>query len=429
MNKIFTQTRTATTRNSYHTSLKLAYKLGVIDNKTMDSIPKSTRHRFRNSDYSNVIGIEHSRTLEDNIELVREVFNSRVILASLRATITLKNAVISCVGVKSAFTRMKTVVDAIDSVRDCISLKDACAEFSISPATFHSWKHQVSHWCYDSYIGKCVKRWPNQLRASTIEKIKEIMEMPLVKHWPVSSIAYFASREGLLHLSLQTWYKYVSLCGLSRRLIKKLRYAVGIRASAPDEIWHIDVMLYKTLDGVTSYIYFVVDNFSRCILSWRVAPVLSAAIRTETIREAVEKRIALKGYSGPDTAIIADGGPENCNRTIDDYIAHAPVPLSKLIAGIDVMFSNSIVEAVNKIFRYRHLIPEKIANYSYLEQHLEKSVNEYCTIRPHASIGGLTPFEGYTGVTLDRTEYRRMVAAEMRRRVEENRKTGCTVCA
>jgi putative transposase len=42
---------------------------------------------------------------------------------------------------------------------------------------------------------------------------------------------------------------------------------VGIRADAPNELWHIDVTIIKLIDGTKAYLHAVIDNFSRRILA------------------------------------------------------------------------------------------------------------------------------------------------------------------
>jgi transposase InsO family protein len=36
-------------------------------------------------------------------------------------------------------------------------------------------------------------------------------------------------------------------------------------------MWHVDTTAIRLLDGTRAYLHAVIDNFSRRILSWRVA--------------------------------------------------------------------------------------------------------------------------------------------------------------
>jgi len=42
---------------------------------------------------------------------------------------------------------------------------------------------------------------------------------------------------------------------------------IGIRATHPNEYWHIDVTVIRLLDDTKCYLHAVIDNFSRRILS------------------------------------------------------------------------------------------------------------------------------------------------------------------
>jgi len=50
---------------------------------------------------------------------------------------------------------------------------------------------------------------------------------------------------------------------------------------------------------------------------------------------------------------IVGGGPENNNSAVATRLES--IPLKKLIAGGDLTYSNSLIEAVNKILKYRYL--------------------------------------------------------------------------
>ena len=43
---------------------------------------------------------------------------------------------------------------------------------------------------------------------------------------------------------------------------------LGIRASKPDEFWHLNTTRIKLLDHTTVYLHAVIDNYSRRILAW-----------------------------------------------------------------------------------------------------------------------------------------------------------------
>jgi hypothetical protein len=189
--------------------------MNLLPPETVKMIPKSTLYRFRNSDYSHLFGIELAVTLEQNELLIRELLQCRAALNASRGIIKIKNIIIKIrESSLSGFQRIKEIVSVINNVRDAIGLDTACEHFNISRSTFHSWQFQVKHYCYESFIGKCLRRWPGQLPVSSVEKIRSFCEDEMFRGWPIVSIAHYAKRSGLLNVSVHTWYKYAKLIGI-----------------------------------------------------------------------------------------------------------------------------------------------------------------------------------------------------------------------
>jgi hypothetical protein len=247
------------------------------------------------------------------------------------------------------------------------------------------------------------------------------------------SIALYAKKEKILNVSVNTWYKYTRLIGITSktpRCLKKQK--TGIRADKPHRFWHADVTLFRTTDNIKAYIYFVVDNYSRAILSWRVSLKLSAATRLDTIREAHKRYIStdINCSSAEDVHLIVDGGSENNNSTVDEYINSPGISIKKIIAQHDVIFSNSLVEAVNKIVKYRSLFLHNIPDICALEKHLEKFVPLYNDIRPHCSLKGLTPSEVLAGLRPDNPNHLKSVNLKGGIRLSHDKDNiKCTVCS
>lgn len=415
-------------RNKYHTSIKIAYKLNLLPKELCHLIPKSTLYRFRSSDFSDIFGMEYGSFLSDNQALLQDLLKSNASLSITRAILRIKNTIITITqGALSEFEKMKAVIKTIHIVKPIIGLDRACRLFSLSRSVYYSWFHQISHRCFDSFIGKCVRRWPNQLSISTLNTMKNLRADTRFKGWPLASIALFAKRSGKISASLQTWYKYAPLLGIGGRPphCKKKR-KLGIRASSPHQIWHADVSVFRTLDNVKTYIYLVVDNFSRCILSWRVSLKLCAKTRLDTIEEAYFKYI----HTTPlDCMLLVDGGSENNNVTVDDFLDSPGVSLRKIIAQRDIHFSNSMVEAVNKIVKYRSLFLQDIPDIDALQKHMEEFVPVYNSIRPHVSLKGLTPSEVLSGMVPENADDLRKAGliASQSNFQRENHVT-CTAC-
>jgi putative transposase len=67
----------------------------------------------------------------------------------------------------------------------------------------------------------------------------------------------YAQRIGSVVASPSTWSRLVRECGWRRprRRVYPAKPKVGIRANAPNELWHIDVTIIKLLDGTRAYLH------------------------------------------------------------------------------------------------------------------------------------------------------------------------------
>jgi len=151
-------------------------------------------------------------------------------------------------------------------------------------------------------MNTCNRIYPTQLSSIEIKLLKDKLIDPVNRYWPTSSIAFESLKDGSLPLSLNTWYKYAKRLGIVRLSPngRRKKRVEGIRAIRPNQIWHADITRFITVDNQVSYIYLVVDNFSRKILSAFVANKVSALIRRLTVGEA------LKTFRGGEEPIVAD---------------------------------------------------------------------------------------------------------------------------
>lgn len=210
--------------------------------------------------------------------------------------------------------------------------------------------------------------------------------------------------------------------GISRPKFKKPRPEVGLRASAPNEKWHIDITKFKII-GKEYSIYIIMDNFSRYILNWGVHPSVSGKFMRDLLQSTMSK------YKPSNAKLIVDGGSENNNIYVDTLLADNPNTLTKLIAQKDISFSNSMVEAVNKILKYNYLFPFEIKSLQHLLKQLEFAIYDYNIKRPHFALKGSTPFEAFNNTPWDTSLMPIQFELARLDRLTINRKNVCKGCA
>ena len=155
-----------------------------------------------------------------------------------------------------------------------------------------------------------------------------------------------AQRIGRVFASTSTWYRMVRVRGWRRpRLrIHPLQPTEGIRATKPNEIWHIDTTLLRLLDGTRVYLHAVIDNFSRRILAWKPSTTFCAG---NSVAVLVHAQRGVEAGS-PAPTLMVDDGVENLNGKVDALVERGV--LNRVLAQSEVGFSNSM-ERVAKPLR------------------------------------------------------------------------------
>ena len=126
--------------------------------------------------------------------------------------------------------------------------------------------------------------------------------------------------------------------------------------------------------------------------------------------------------------LLVDGGTENNNSLVDQYMNSEGVSLKKIIAGRDIQFSNSMVEAQNRLIKYNYLFKHPFRDLQELERILDWIIKDFNHIRPHHSLGGLTPFEALNGTILPCEQWKFQMHEARETRILENTSQSCGIC-
>ena len=173
-----------------------------------------------NQGFSNVVGFDNMLS-DEKIELIKKFLSSQ----------TLRNAA------KGLFFVYSTLISIMDSVRG-------------------------------------MKTTMRKNMESIIKTVDEFVQNEQYKDYSWTAIYYEMMRKGKAFMSLTSFYKYVKLFdNIIGRKKFKAKQKTGIRAEKPKEIIHADVCVYRPLDYTKCFIYFIVDDFSRMILGWKISKI------------------------------------------------------------------------------------------------------------------------------------------------------------
>jgi len=158
----------------------------------------------------------------------------------------------------------------------------------------------------------------------------------------------------------------------------------------------------------------------RVDLSWRLAERLDPNTTCEILKEAGKNLDRMP-------TVVADSGVENVNARVEQLMTDGL--MYRVLAQVEVSFSNSMIEAFWRSLRHQWLYLHSLDSFTQLEQLIEFYVREHNTQMPHYAFVGPTPDEVYFDQA-HRVRDRLMAARRQARRarLEANRNESCRAC-
>ena len=383
------------------------------------TIPRSTLSNWKRKDISRIIGCDSPSGNE--ISLLKEIAKCKKLLRAAKALYYLFNTIsflFKYADNKEELLKLNktTILDTIEKTQAILGTKRILKSMGISCSKLYYWIEKKK--CQNSIFQLCQSRHPNQLLPVEVDVIQKYLLEERFKHWSSLSIYYQALRDNVVVMGIGTWYKYANRLGIKKKFFRLNRkQEIGIRASHPLQILHMDVTIFKPLDHSKVYIYFIVDNFSRAILNWKASIEFSSSTAMTVLKEAIQ----IHGIR-LDTKLVTDGGPEN-HGEVSTFVSNRE-NIKQLIAQKDIIQSNSMVEAVNKHIKYYYLFKRDLKDLNDTIRYLSNSVDDY-NDKPHGKRYGLTPYEVLNGNDPAKDNYQNDIAEARKKRLLQNQSIEC----
>ena len=391
-------------------------------------VPRSTAIGWLRGGYQPVVS---SNVLDrDHVELQSEVLELRQRIRKLASVIRLLLALVRALDIRLDRRRLPEgdakagLLRAIDRAQDVLSPRGALRILRLSPSRYRQWR-RAEQACGLDDQRSCPRSTPTQLTAEEILTMKSMVESLEYRHVPTGRLAVLAQRVGQVFAAPTTWYKLVRSRGWRRprHRIHPVKPKTGVRARAPDELWHVDTTVIKLVDDTKVYLHAVIDNFSRKILAWRVAKQFEIASTVAILHEAA--RGAVSAEETP--TLVADGGVENVNAGVDSLIESGL--LRRVLALKDVTFSNSMIETWWRTLKHQWPLLNTLDSVESVRRLTTLHVEAHNAEIPHSAFRGQTPDEMYYGRGKDiprQLEVGKALAQTAR--LKANRATSCVVC-
>jgi transposase InsO family protein len=383
-------------RHYDHRLRELVFRTGDATVATDLGVPRSTAAGWVRGDLGPVVSFDLLD--RSSVDLQAEIVKLRRRVETLRALVCLlvrlqriTSARVERTRISDASSRTK-LLRAAERAEHALPKRAVLKILGISPARYAGWKRR-ERGCEAPGQESCIRSTPTRLMAEETSAIRRMATDERYRHVPTSRLSVLAARLGTVFASPTTWYRLVREREWSRPRLRKHPKPPkeGIRASGPDEIWHIDTSTLRLTDGTKVWLHAVVDNFSRRVLAWRVADRFAVESTVSVLEEAAASAVT----RDVQPELIADGGIENFNAKVDGLVATGM--LRRVRALVDVKFSNSMIESWWSTLKHQWLYLHRLDSVAGVRRHVAFYVTEYNGKIPHAAFRGQTPDEIYYG--------------------------------
>ena len=153
------------------------------------------------------------------------------------------------------------------------------------------------------------------------------------------------------------------------------------RACYPNHVWSYDFVFDQTQDARQLKCLTVVDEFTRQGLAIRIGRSLTAGDVTRILEELFRQH-------GRPACLRSDNGPELVAKSVQKWLADRQVDTHYIDPGSP--WQNAYNESFNSIFRTTCLNRWLFCSMTEARVVVDHWLDEYNTVRPHGSLGGLT---------------------------------------
>jgi putative transposase len=154
--------------------------------------------------------------------------------------------------------------------------------------------------------------------------------------------------------------------------------------TAINHVWAYDFVFDTCADGRTLKCLTVIDEFTRECLAIDVA----GGIRSTRVIEVLAQLVSIHGAP---RYIRSDNGPEFVARAVLRWLQNANIETAFIDPGKP--WQNGTDESFNGKFRDQHLSLQWFRNRIEAKVSIDEWRLHYNDVRPHSSLGGLTPTE------------------------------------
>lgn len=168
-----------------------------------------------------------------------------------------------------------------------------------------------------------------------------------------------------------------------KRLPERVKQALSV-PDAPNQVWSIDFMSDRLIDGRKFRLLNVIDDYNRESLAIEVDTSLPSLRVIRVLERLIEQR-------GKPANIRCDNGPEFISHKLEEWCSHQSRQISLQFIQPGKPMQNAYVERQNGSMRRELLNAYIFTSLAEVRMLSEEWRNDYNTERPHKSLGYMSP--------------------------------------
>jgi putative transposase len=158
----------------------------------------------------------------------------------------------------------------------------------------------------------------------------------------------------------------------------------------PNQVWSADITYIRLTQGF-AYLVVIIDWYSRYILSWR----LSNSLETDFCIEALKDALTY----GRSDIFNSDQGVQFTSEAFTKLLLEKGITIS--MDGRGRVFDNIFVERLWRSVKYENVYLHGYQTIPEAREGLKQYFNFYNMERFHQALGNKTPWEVYSGLTIE----------------------------
>jgi putative transposase len=298
------------------------------------------------------------------------------------------------------------IEQAVEELTPLVGTRPACRALGVAPATIYRRRRPPEP--------KPGKPRPQPARALSPSEREEVLEVlrsaRFVDSSPAQVWATLLDEEGRYLASERTMYRILAEQGETRERRDQLVHPPYSRpellAERPNQLWSWDITkLLGPAKWTYSYLYVLMDIFSRYVVGWTIQYRESAQVAQQLIAQA----IAQQGIAPGQLTVHADRGSSMTSKPVAFLLADLGV--TKTHSRPYTSTDNPYSEAQFKTLKYRPDFPARFDSILHSRTWARTFFGWYNHEHRHSGIGLMTPATVHYGRTGQVMEQRARVMA------------------